>query len=101
MKYEREKEDKTYVCMSTEIPIKTIKVLYDTLRYFGHESQKKVSSCPQTPFLVYLYPVLNEIWYILWIRKRLKQNHRVYPIFIFTTIYIIHIFKFLFFFQTR
>lgn len=53
---------------------------------------KKISSFAQTPFLVCFYPVSNEILYILYIKKRLKQNHRGYTIFIFTTIYIIHIF---------
>lgn len=85
MKPEREKKIKTYVCVSTEIPMETRKVLHDTLRYFGHASQK-------TPFLVCFYPVSNEILYILCIKKRLKQNHRGYTIFIFTTIYIIYIF---------
>ena len=41
MKPEREKKIKTYVCASMEVPMETIKVLHNTLRYFEHASQKK------------------------------------------------------------
>lgn len=86
MKPEREKMIKAYVCASMEVPMETIKVLHNTLRYFGHASQKKkfFSSFPQTAFLVCFYPVSNEILYILCIKKRLKQNYGGCTTFIFS-----------------
>lgn len=101
MKPEREKKIKTYVCASMEVPMETIKVLHNTLRYFEHASQKKkkfFSNFPQTAFFVCFYPISNEMLYILCIKKRLKQNYGGCTTFIFTTIYIIYVFKFTFFF---
>ena len=102
MKPEREKKIKTYVCASMEVPMETIKVLHNTLRYFEHASQKKkkiFSNFPQTAFFVCFYPISNEMLYILCIKKRLKQNYGGCTTFIFTTIYIIYVFKFTFFFS--